>query len=307
MPSTLASASAPDPGLHWVPVWRGSRREGAECGLVLETAALPYELVEIDGLCELWTPLSQVALVHAELERDAAERDLERAAAVPPEPFGGAAVGAIAYGVVLLSVAFCAGRHLFGIDWLDAGAIEASRGLRLEGWRAVTSLTLHLGPEHLLGNLLFGIGAGVLLSRQYGAGIAWLSILAAGAIANQLELILAPANYSAVGASTAVFAALGMLSGHAWHARAGIRQSWWQRTAPLGAGVALLALLGAGKQHVDVLGNLLGFATGIGFGWVYARAAMPRSRSLLLQFAAGAMALAVITLAWVLALRSAGA
>ncbi|HVC02579.1 MAG TPA: rhomboid family intramembrane serine protease [Steroidobacteraceae bacterium] len=301
-----AAGLDPDPGQSWVPICGGSRALCREYGLVLEAAALPYDLFEEGGTCTLWTPASQAVLVRAELARYAAEGP-RAAAPAPQPPFGGAAAGAIGYGFTLLLVAYCAGIGLFGVDWLDAGAIDADSGMRHEWWRAITSLTLHLGPEHLFGNLLFGIGAGVLLSRQLGAGVAWLSILGAGAFANLVELAIAPVAYRAAGASTAVFAALGMLTGHAWRLRTGARERWLYRAAPLGAGVALLALLGAGTKHVDVLGHVLGFLAGLGLGSFYALIGMPRSRRRRVQAASGAIAAAAIAIAWILALRSAGA
>ncbi len=67
--------------------------------------------------------------------------------------------------------------------------------------------------------------------------------------------------------------------------------------------MALLALLGAGDEHVDVLAHALGFAAGVATGWLYSRLGVPRSRGAGVQRAAGAAALALIALAWALALR----
>jgi membrane associated rhomboid family serine protease len=67
--------------------------------------------------------------------------------------------------------------------------------------------------------------------------------------------------------------------------------------------VALLALLGAGDQHVDVLAHALGFIAGVGTGWLYSRLGVPRSRGRGAQWASGAAALALVAIAWALALR----
>lgn len=296
----------PDPGRRWVAVWRGPRRAARDFGVVLEAAGLPFACLEADGLCELWAPVSQAALVRREIEQALAEGAHGEAGATDEPVRGGAATGAMLYVAVLLAVAFAVGRSLLGIDWLDAGAVDASPGRRGEWWRAVTSLTLHLGPEHLLGNLLFGAAVGVLVGRQLGGGIGWLGILVAGALANLVEVAIAPASYSAVGASTAVFAALGILSGRAWRARAGTPRRWLQRTAPLAAGVGLLALLGSGKHHVDVLGHALGFLVGVAFGAPSALAGLARRAGPRAQIGAGALALALVAIAWVLAIDRAG-
>jgi membrane associated rhomboid family serine protease len=286
-----------------VTVFRGSRAACLECGLVLESKALSYELAAEGGECALLTSPATAAAARDELERYAAERAVKREERVAREPFPFAAAGAIGYAGILLLTAYCAGANLFGADWLAAGAVDASPEARRQWWRALTALTLHLDQAHLFSNLLFGIVAGVLCSRLLGAGVAWLSILCAGAAANVLEVWMAPAAHRSVGASTAVFAALGLLTGYAWRQRLTSRERWIYRFAPLLAGLSLLAFLGAGSEHVDVLGHLLGFAVGVLTGWVYARAGVPRSRNTAAQIVAGGAALLLVILAWGLALR----
>ncbi len=293
------------PERDWVPVWQGPRSRCRDLALVLEAAALPYAFSERAGDFALLTPASQAALVRAEIGHFLGEPERAAAHAHPAPAFRGVAAGAIGYGLVLIAVAYCAGIHLFGVDWLDAGSVDAASGSRGEWWRAVTALTLHLTPEHLFGNLLFGIGAGVLLARLVGPGVAWLSILASGACANLLERVIAPHGYSAVGASTAVFAALGILAGYAWRRRLGLRERWIYRAAPIAAGVSLLALLGAGNIHVDVLGHLLGFLCGLALGSVFALARLPRSGARGPQALAALAALALVGAAWTFALRAA--
>ncbi len=65
-------------------------------------------------------------------------------------------------------------------------------------------------------------------------------------------------------------------------------------------------MLGAGNEHVDVLGHLLGFMAGTALGWAFARARIPRSRDPRLQFACAALAPLLIAAAWLAALRGAG-
>lgn len=288
-------------------VFHGSRRACAEAGLVLESKGIAYEAV--------WTPGSGFALLvepaaaptaREELSGYVAERPVPRAVARPFEPLPGTAVGVCLYAALLLAVAWCAGVQLLGVDWLDAGALEASGGgVRFEAWRTVTALTLHLDELHLLGNLMFGVGVGALAGRVFGPGVAWLGTLAAAVIANALEMALAPPTHRAVGASTAVFAALGLLSGFAWHRQLGAAERYAYRFGPLFAGVCLLALLGAGDAQVDVLGHALGFAVGVALGWAWARIDVPRARARALQPWSGALALLIVVLAWAVALEHA--
>jgi membrane associated rhomboid family serine protease len=285
-----------------VVVFNGSHAACAEYALVLEAQAIPYQLLANGTEWALLTEPATAVQARGELTRYAQEARVERPPSVALPAFPGAGFGAVGYAFVLLVVAQAAGAHWFARDWFAAGAVDASPAARDQWWRALTALTLHLGPEHLFGNLLFGIVAGALCSRLVGPGVAWLTVLLAGGAANGLEALIAPVDHRAVGASTAVFAALGLLTGLAWRQRLTLRGRWLYRFAPLIAGVCLLALLGSGTAQVDVLGHLLGFVIGVVLGWAYVERQVPRSRSVRVQFAAGALAVALILGAWCLAL-----
>ena len=298
LPSDIGPATEPVPPA--AVVFRGSKSLCHEFSLVLEAKSIEHEVLESGDSWVLTVPPALVHPAYDEISRYSAERRLPRARPALAEPFAGAAIGALGYVLVLLLAAYCAGIGLFSADWLSLGALDAGAGR--EWWRAVTALTLHLDQEHLLGNLLFGVFAGIAAGRLLGPGVAWASILGAGALANYAEIFIAPATHRAVGASTAVFAALGLLAGLAWRQRLTLRERRWYRWAPLIAGICLLTLLGAGTAHVDVLGHALGFLTGVGVGWLYARAGVPRDRGKRLQIAAGAGAALLVCVAWLLAL-----
>lgn len=281
-------------------VYRGSKLLCREYSLVLEAIGIEYDARQSGDEWLLSVAPSMLHLAYDELGRYAAERNVPRSVPILTKPFAGAAFGAIGYLVVLLVTAYCAGIGLFGADWLSSGALDA--GAAREWWRALTALTLHLDQEHLLGNLLFGVFAGIASGRLLGPGVAWASIVGAGALANYAEMLIAPANHRAVGASTAVFAALGMIAGLAWRQRLSLRERRWNALAPLIAGICLLTLLGAGTEHVDVLGHGLGFLAGLGFGWLYARAGIPRHHGRGLQIVTGVGAVLLLIVAWTLAL-----
>jgi rhomboid protease GluP len=291
-----------DPAAEQVAVYRGSRVACRESGLVLEAKGLPYDVIEIDGVWILLVPPEAAAGARDELARYAAEHRVGRDAPPVVIPFGGAGLGAGIYAGVLLLTAYCAGIQWLGMDWLASGALEPAAGSGA-WWRAVAALTLHLDQAHLLGNLLFGVGIGILAGRVFGPGLAWASIVGAGSVGNYLDMLISPPTHRAVGASTAVFAALGLLAGFAWRQRLNLRERFRYRWAPLFAGICLLGFLGAGGEHVDVLGHALGFAMGIGLGWIYARAHVPRSRGYGLQLGAGGAALGLVAAAWIFALR----
>ncbi|HWJ37082.1 MAG TPA: rhomboid family intramembrane serine protease [Steroidobacteraceae bacterium] len=286
-----------------VPVFRGSQAACFEFGLVLDAKGIAYHRTHSGESWVLLVAPAMAEVANDELARYAAEWNLRREVPAPFIPFAGSAVGAAIYAFVLILTAYCAGIGWLGIDWFEVGALESTAAAAGEWWRAVTALTLHLDQEHLLGNLLFGVGIGVFAGRMFGPGFAWLSILLAGAAGNYLDMLVSPSWHRAVGASTAVFAALGLLAGFGWGQRLVLRDRRLYRWAPLFAGVCLLALLGAGNEHVDVLGHLLGFLVGTLLGWGFARAGWPRRRGMAFQLATGSVALLMVCSAWLLALR----
>ena len=78
-----------------------------------------------------------------------------------------------------------------------------------------------------------------------------------------------PGPYRSLGASTAIFAGLGLLTGRAIRVlrRPGRPHPWRAMFAPLAAGITLLALFGAGGLQTDVGAHLMGFAAGLVLGF----------------------------------------
>src|SRR5271168_1985801 len=282
-------------------VFRGPKALAQEYSLVLEARAIEHELLESDGVWLLTVIPSIQETALDELTRYSSERSNPRPVSRFTRPFKGAGFGAAAYALILLLTAYCAGLGLFGSDWYAVGVIDAGPA-RSEWWRAITALTLHVDPAHLISNLFFGVLVGVAASRLLGPGVAWFAAVFAAACGNYVEMLIAPPSHRALGASTAVFAALGLLAGLAWTERLAFRERNWYRWAPLIVGVCLLTLFGAGGEHVDVLGHFLGFAFGVVAGGLCAIAGVPRSKGLPTQMLFGAAAALSIILAWLLAL-----
>ena len=225
----------------------------------------------------------------------------------PPPVYGYAWVGCAVYVLVLVGVAGVLSNGLVRLDAFDLGELDAARVQAGEWWRAWTALTLHLDGPHLAANLGAGSWFGYLAARQMGSGTAWFITVMGAALANLLEGLLGPPEHRAVGASTAVFSALGAMSAYSWRERFELPQRWARRWAPLVAGVILLGWTGSGGGEgtdVDVVAHLAGFSVGALLG---ATAALPGSRSALQrvpQWLAGVVALASVAVAWSLALSS---
>ncbi len=141
---------------------------------------------------------------------------------------------------------------------------------RGEWWRPFTALFLHADVPHLVGNLASGVIFGTLVARSLGPLRGWALILGSGALGNALTALLVyPQEFQSIGASSAVFAALGILSGlgvmEALRDRA--RLPWARVAAPVLAGVVLLGWLGgANGGNTDVLGHVFGCGSGLAAG-----------------------------------------
>jgi membrane associated rhomboid family serine protease len=209
---------------------------------------------------------------------------------------------ALAWGAVLLFLYGASRRDLLGLHWWYAGAAQAGLITGGEWWRTVTALGLHVDLGHLASNLAVGAILGLLLGQLLGAGLAWLMILLGGAGGNALNALLHSASHSAVGASTAVFAAVGMLAALTWRQREPQWPRGLRRWLPLAAGVMLLAFMGFGGERTDIGGHVAGFAAGmaLGAGLAYAGKRIPQGRRA--QWAYGLAALALLILAWVVGL-----
>jgi rhomboid protease GluP len=224
----------------------------------------------------------------------------------PPPVYPHAWVGCVVYVVVLVGVAWVLSNGLVRLDAFELGELDAVRVQAGEWWRAWTALTLHLDGPHLAANLGAGTWFGYLAARQMGGGTAWFITVTGAALANLLEGLLGPPGHRAVGASTAVFSALGAMSAYSWRERFALPQRWARRWGPLIAGVILLGWTGTGGEgtDVDVVAHLGGFAVGALLG---ATAALPRCQRILQQLPQsllGAAAIASVAIAWVCALAS---
>jgi membrane associated rhomboid family serine protease len=168
---------------------------------------------------------------------------------VPVRHYAYAWLGSLIYALVLLGVAAAISFGWGRLDAFEAGSLNAALVRQGQWWRAWTSLTLHLDAAHIAANLGAGAWFGYLAGRLLGPGTAWaLVVLGAGA-ANWVESLLAAADHRSVGASTAVFTALGLLAAYTWRERHSMALRPAQRYGPLFAGVILLGWLGTSGER----------------------------------------------------------
>ena len=140
-----------------------------------------------------------------------------------------------------------------------------------EWWRAVTALCLHASSVHLLGNLAFGTVFLLLLAQLTGAGVAALSMVVAGTVGNVLSALVQTPQHTSIGASTAIFASLGIIVALRQSTRQGHAVSRLRNWTPVGGGLALLAFLGFSGENTDILAHVMGFGSGLVVGFVLSR------------------------------------
>lgn len=293
----------PEPTI-FVEVARYPDREKAnERALVLTAVGIPCVLnTRGDGVA-VTVPLRHAPVAHAQLNAYARENAPGRVQAPRPDLGRYGLEAALAVDALLAFLFAADHQFAFGLSWLQAGAADAALILSGEPWRLVTALGLHGDGGHLLSNLAFGTVAWAMLAGALGSGVAWLATLLAGALGNAASALLHGPGHIAVGASTAVFGALGLVAGLAGRRRMLAAETQRvRRWAPLAAGVMLLALLGLTGERTDVLAHIGGFVAGSALGLAGGRLPDRMLASLRVQFAAGAAAALAFAGCWTAAI-----
>ena len=249
------------------------RDRANEWALVLAAVGVHYRIDRADGgpFCLLVAPPDLARALRALEANDEEERaGIGIAPAVPDRGTG--ALG-IMLGIMLVAFQYVTGlwQNNASSRWFIAGVADAERIRAGEWWRAVTAMTLHADVMHVLGNVVASVIFVSAAGRWLGPGIAAMLILVAGTGANLLTAVVEKREHFSVGASTATFAALGLVVGlqsvRRWRGGGPLRRRAW---IAAGAGLALLAMLGVGA-NADVfahafglgLGSLLGLAAGV--------------------------------------------
>src|SRR5580700_2227881 len=286
-------------------VYRSRRRRDCDERLLVLTALdIPGWVVPGEGEFVLLVAPPDLA----DATRHLLQYEAENRAPPPPPPaprlYPYAWVGCAGYVAVLIGVALALSNGLVRLDAFELGVLDAQLVQAGQWWRAWTALTLHLDGPHLAANLAAGVWFGYLAARQMGVGTAWFLTVSGAALANLLEGLAGPPEHQAVGASTAVFTALGAMAAYSWRERFRLPQRWARRWGPLIAGVILLGWTGSAGEGTDLVAHVAGFAVGALLG---ATVALPRFQGLLdrvPQWLSGAAALASLAIAWSCALMS---
>jgi rhomboid protease GluP len=288
-------------------VFKSRRREECmESRLVLEASGIAARAEFHGGWWMLIVNEDDVAAAAAELDayrQENLSRTTGIMAAIPV--YAGAVSGVLAYAAVIISVGIITLPGGPGWPLFQEGQMQAGQVMEGQVWRTVTALTLHLDEGHLASNLLFGALFGFLAGRVLGGGVAWLSIVVAGALGNLVNAMVQSREHNSVGASTAVFAALGVIVANALRPRSSSRESLLRRWAPLVGGVMMLSFIGVGGERTDVLAHVTGLMAGLVIGWGSSRLPDHWLSSGKVQWWAGFSAIAIVSLSWLVAIAMA--
>jgi rhomboid protease GluP len=244
-----------------------TQKEADLCSLVLNASYIPHRVKKRDTGFFIYVDEHNYNSARRALEQYFLENRMEPAFADTPveADHGYAGVWIAAFlGAVHFYVQ---GSGMVREVWerFGASALRINDG---ELYRTITALMLHADSVHLVGNMA-GMGIfGTAVSQVAGWGVGSLMILLAGASGNLLNAIMQQDAHLSIGASTAVFGAIGILSAYQFVRRRikrGRRSRAW---LPILGGIALLGLLGTG-EHVDLGAHLFGFIAGIIVGIFY--------------------------------------
>lgn len=280
-----------------------SFRKANEHGLVVLSMGLAYWMFRTSDRFILYVELKNEKVVLEQI------RLFERQNRFwPPRQweFQGQRANLLAAGIYfLLLLVFFIGQQSSGTTFVSRGAANPiliyGEG---EWWRTVTALTLHADAAHLMANMAGGIFFGIFVNRSLGASLGWCLILLSGVFGNALNAaVFYPSTRISIGASTAVFGALGLLAGFGmltFRSR-GQEGGNWLRTGPLIGAVVLLALLGTGDERTDIVAHLFGFLAGLFLGAVVARFSWLQPKGVAAKRILFSVSLVLVGTAWVAA------
>lgn len=293
------------PQAEWVSIFQSaSRRPSEEQALVLKAMNIEHLVTERPDGCHVLVPAAQAQFAVEQLRLYQRENPRRHVAPWPAIDPGRGLPGALGFALVLSVAYTIQSGYMQGIDWTSTGELIAGRVVAGEWWRAVTALTLHGDAAHVTGNVVFGSFFGYLAGQYLGSGVAWLAIVWMAAAGNVANAFIQGGGHRSIGASTAVFAALGIVAAFVWGLSRRFALSWARRWSPVVGAVALLAYIGTGDEQTDVVAHLTGFLAGAAGGIALYWMSGHEQQRPGLQVVCAAMAVLTIVTAWSLALFS---
>jgi rhomboid protease GluP len=245
-----------------MPIYQNlTARQADTYGLILSSVGIFHKAMENRDGWQIWVyekdEEEALSHIHKYEEENAVRAKPAPASIAPKIKLLNGIIGALFLMVVHVAVA----------DNRDAfvalyGA-SASRIMAGEVFRTATALLLHADAAHLIGNMAAIALFGSVVCASNGFGVGWLMILLSGIFGNYLNAWFHESFHMSIGASTAVFGAVGMMAAHQFLRKIGQPAERYKAWLPLAGGMALLAIFGTGAGRMDIMAHLFGFACGL--------------------------------------------
>jgi rhomboid protease GluP len=286
----------------------GSPTQAGDWALVLAAASIEHRVDERDGQFALVIHAADAAAADQALagfdEEGAPEQQ-------PPAPDRGWSPLGVVCALGFFAMLLVTGTAERGSVWFAAGSASASLIMRGEWWRAVTALTLHADVWHAVSNAVASLVFVTAVGRWLGGGLGALLMLLAGVGGNVLTAIRHRTDHNSIGASTATFAALGLVAGLQVARRMRLRTRPGYIWLPIGAALGMFAMIGVGgawysTSEVDYWAHLFGLGVGVLFGAGWAIMQLKRgwrAPGAMVQALLGAVTIGIIVGCWLLAFR----
>lgn len=245
-------------------------REDAETfSLVLNAVGIGHRVIGTTDRFRIDVPESHTEAALTAIHRYQSENAVPLTKPIPgrhrpaPLPLSG-----IFIALILLTVYLAVEGSQAPQDYDKVFGADARRILGGEIYRCVTALLLHADATHIIANMVGIALFGGAVCAITGAGVGWLMMLGSGILGNLVNAWAYQQDHLSVGASTAIFGAIGMLCGIQGLTAIRTGKGWKQVGLVAGAGVALLAFLGTGIRS-DIGAHLFGWLAGVLLGGIH--------------------------------------
>jgi rhomboid protease GluP len=283
-----------------VPIIKAQSRDKAEeWALVLSASSIPHQIDRQGG--EWVIHVNKLDLARSKEIMDEYEKENRGWSAKPvAKPLYKKTFSGFAVGLLLLGFYWFIKSDNSWPMWFQAGNASAEHIMRGELWRASTALFLHADNLHILSNVISCVIFCSVVCRLYGLGLGWTLILISGIAGNLLTAFFYRSGHYSVGASTAIFGAVGLIG--AWrfvfwrnHPFSG-KKAWIYLVVVL----TLLGVLGVGK-NADIVAHLFGGISGCVLG-VLAAKMIRHPLPMKLQYLLAGGSAGIVAVSWLLAL-----
>jgi membrane associated rhomboid family serine protease len=273
-----------------------SHAAALDLALVLAAVGIGHRVVHASDGSSLWVKTERVeaalaALAAYERENVSTEDRRERVRPNPRRNWAG-----VGLALFILAVHVAASGDGDHGAYVPAYGASAEQILAGEFYRTVTALILHADWGHLAANMAGCVIFATAVCAWIGSGVGVLLILAAGVAGNWVTAVVYQGGHTAIGASTAVFGALGLIAAHQFIEKIRVPGQRMRAWLPIAGALALLGFLGVSERS-DLLAHFFGLLAGLVMGAI-ANLTLPRPPGASVQNACLVLVFTIVAAAW---------